>query len=50
MFALDVISFPFGTDAATGYLPEAAHPYEVLKGKVNITWASPKGGEVSTAP
>ncbi|KAI1100903.1 ThiJ/PfpI family protein [Jackrogersella minutella] len=35
-----------GTDKATGwYLPEFAHPYEVLSGKgVEIVTASPKGG------
>ncbi|KAI0128017.1 ThiJ/PfpI family protein [Xylariales sp. AK1849] len=35
-----------GTDKATGwYLPELAHPYDVLAPKTDIVMASPKGGE-----
>ncbi|KAJ5780503.1 hypothetical protein N7457_005663 [Penicillium paradoxum] len=41
--------------AATGgptgwYLPEFAHPHEVLQGKVSLTVASPKGGEAPLDP
>jgi putative intracellular protease/amidase len=32
------------------YLPELAHPYHVLHNKVNITVASPKGGEAPLDP
>lgn len=38
-------------DKPTGwYLPELAHPYHVLHNKVNITVASPKGGEAPLDP
>jgi putative intracellular protease/amidase len=38
-------------DKPTGwYLPELAHPYHVLHNKVNITVASPKGGESPLDP
>lgn len=32
------------------YLPELAHPYHILKDHVNITIASPKGGEAPLDP
>ncbi|KAJ5161156.1 hypothetical protein N7492_006548 [Penicillium capsulatum] len=32
------------------YLPEFAHPYEVLHNKVSLTIASPKGGEAPLDP
>ncbi|KAJ6087357.1 hypothetical protein N7467_006271 [Penicillium canescens] len=32
------------------YLPEFAHPHEVLKNKVSLTIASPKGGEAPLDP
>ncbi|EEH07185.1 ThiJ/PfpI family protein [Histoplasma capsulatum G186AR] len=32
------------------YLPELAHPYEVLKGKVDLVIASPKGGPAPLDP
>jgi putative intracellular protease/amidase len=39
------------TGKPTGwYLPELAHPYHVLRNKVNITVASPKGGEAPLDP
>ncbi|KAI1849619.1 hypothetical protein JX265_007957 [Neoarthrinium moseri] len=35
-----------GTDNKTGwYLPELAHPYDVLAPKTELVFASPKGGE-----
>lgn len=38
-------------DKPTGwYLPELAHPYHVLHNKVDITVASPKGGEAPLDP
>lgn len=32
------------------YLPELAHPWHVLKDKVDLTYASPKGGEAPLDP
>ncbi|KAH8668736.1 ThiJ/PfpI family protein [Xylariales sp. PMI_506] len=40
-----------GTDKPTGwYLPEFAHPYDVLAPKAEIVVASPKGGEAPLDP
>ncbi|KAJ5799441.1 uncharacterized protein N7518_001509 [Penicillium psychrosexuale] len=50
-----VVLTSYGKFAATGgstgwFLAEFAHPYEVLRNKVSVTVASPKGGEAPLDP
>jgi putative intracellular protease/amidase len=51
LFVLTSVDKIPSTGKATGwYLPEVAHPYEVLASKTDITFASPKGGEAPLDP
>lgn len=51
LFILTSHSTLGNTGKPTGwYLPEFAHPYYKLEGKVDITIASPKGGEAPLDP